>query len=327
MPESRNLVAVVVTYNRLEKLKKTIEKSLHNDFYRVVVVDNAATDGTGSWLDTLDDPRLCVIHSKTNLGGAGGFHLGFQYVAEKLPGAEWLVCFDDDAYPEDNVAAEFTKIEIAPDVGTLGGAVYLPDGRISEMNRPSRNPFWHLSDFLQTLVGGRQGFHIEDAVYYQSKPIDIDSSSVVGCFNRLSLIREGKIGLPRKELFIYADDIIYVLESRKAGYRHWFVPTLKFGHDCETLINQQDVYHPLWKAYYVLRNRLEMYRVAAGIFYPAVFAVKIPAFFMSYRFYEKHERKKFLQVASTAIWDGLRKDFSKSHSEVVRLSALDAPGG
>jgi rhamnopyranosyl-N-acetylglucosaminyl-diphospho-decaprenol beta-1,3/1,4-galactofuranosyltransferase len=321
----RNLVAVIVTFNRLDKLKLALEKTLENAFHRIIVVNNASTDDTATWLDTQTDERLVIIHSKVNLGGAGGFNLGFGHAAEKLPKADWLVCFDDDAFPEVDIVEKFNVLSIPDDVGSMAGAVYLPTGRISEMNRPSRNPFWHLTEFLGTIRGGRHGFHIDDECYEKLQPTDVDTSSFVGCFVRLSLIREKNIGLPRSELFIYADDIIYVLELRKAGFRHWFVPSLKFEHDCETLINQQDVYHPLWRAYYVQRNRLEMYRVASGFFYPLILLVKIPAFFLSYRLYEKFEQKKFLSVTRSAVWDGIRRDYSKSHQEVVALSTIEKP--
>ncbi len=317
-----NLVAVIVTYNRLEKLQFTLDQTFKNDFYRVIVVDNCSTDGTGEWLDGLAMENLVVIHSEFNGGGAGGFHQGFRYAAEQLPEADWLVCFDDDAYPEGNIVNTFQVLDIPTDVGSLAAAVYLPDGRVSEMNRPSRNPFWHLKEFLHTAFKGRHGFHVSNEDYQLDTPVDIDTSSFVGCFIRLSLIRSGSIGLPRSELFIYADDIIYVLESRKAGFRHLFVPTIAFCHDCQTLVNQQDVYHPLWKVYYTFRNRLEMYRIASGLCYPLVLLVKIPRFFLSARYYEKHERTKFLSITATAVWDGVLRNYSKTHQQVVELSKL-----
>ena len=78
-----NLVAVIVTFNRLDKLKLTLEHTLSNAFYRIIVVNNCSTDDTQEWLDSLDDESLAVIHSETNGGGAGGFYQGFRYAAEQ----------------------------------------------------------------------------------------------------------------------------------------------------------------------------------------------------------------------------------------------------
>lgn len=316
------LVAVIVTFNRLAMLRQTLEHTLGKGFHKIIIVNNCSTDGTGGWLDSLDHKSLAIIHTENNQGGAGGFKLGFIYAAENLPEADWLVCFDDDAHPEGDITATFHALDIPADVGSMAAAVYLPDGNISEMNRPSRNPFWHLQAFLAASVKGRHGFHIDDEKYQLDEPIEIDASSFVGCFIRLSLIRSRQIGLPRSELFIYADDIIYVLELRKAGFRHWFVPTITFSHDCQTLVNQQSVYHPLWKAYYTFRNGLEMYRIASGLLYPLILLIKIPKFFLSVRFYKKYERRKFLAITAHAVWDGIRRDYSKNHKQVVALSKL-----
>jgi rhamnopyranosyl-N-acetylglucosaminyl-diphospho-decaprenol beta-1,3/1,4-galactofuranosyltransferase len=317
----RSIVAVIVTYNRLEKLRVALANSLANAFYRIIVVDNCSSDGTTQWLKGFSDPRLIVVHTEKNLGGAGGFNLGFRYAAEQLPEADWMVCFDDDAYPEQDVATIFERLEIPDTVGGIAGAVFLPDGGISEMNRPSVNPFWHLREFFLTPFKGRYGFHLADSDYLSENVREIDASSFVGFFVRLSLIRESKIGLPRSELFIYADDIIYVLEMRKSGTLHWFVPQLKFHHDCQTLRDQKDVYHPLWRVYYTFRNRLEMYRVASGFFYPFVLLIKIPKCFLAARHYDPDERRRFLQITARAVWDGITRNYSMSHDQVVALAS------
>jgi len=319
---SRNTVAVIVTFNRREQLETTLAHTLAQDFCRIVVVDNHSDDGTAEWLDSQQDPRLHIIHSEQNLGGAGGFHLGFDYAARHVPEAEWLVCFDDDAYPQPGALESFRDLEIPPDVGSVAAAVYLPDGGISEMNRPSVNPFWHLGKLVVTAFKGRYGFHVSDEVYKIDSHHEVDASSFVGYFLRLSLIREKKIGLPRTELFIYTDDIIYMLEMRKAGYLHWFVPKVKFTHACDTLVNQKPVYRPLWKAYYTYRNGLEMYRIASGIFYPFVLLVKIPKYFLAVRSYKRYERKQYLAITALAIWHGLWRDYSKSFADIVKYAGV-----
>jgi hypothetical protein len=45
------------------------------------------------------------------------------------------------------------------------------------------------------------------------------------------------------------------------------------------IINEKGVYHPICKAHYVPRNRLEMFRVASGVFYPLILLIRIPTFF------------------------------------------------
>ncbi len=64
------LVAIVVTHNRLSQLKTTLKRLLESPaqhLHKIVVFNNASTDGTGSWLDHQTDPRLCALHNAQTL--------------------------------------------------------------------------------------------------------------------------------------------------------------------------------------------------------------------------------------------------------------------
>ena len=90
-----NIIAVVVTYNRKELLKRNITCLRANTpVSSIVVVNNGSTDGTGEWLD--DQKDLTVIHQE-NVGGSGGFYRGIQYAYQA--GADWIWCMDDDVFP------------------------------------------------------------------------------------------------------------------------------------------------------------------------------------------------------------------------------------
>lgn len=315
-----NLIAVIVTFNRLDKLKQTIANTLDEDVQRVIVVNNASTDGTGPWLDSLTDPRLMVIHLPKNVGGAGGFHVGFRAVTE-LPNADWLVCYDDDAFPQVGAFSRFKSLGLPEEVAGIAAAVYLPSGEIAEMNRPSINPFSSLISILSTAIKGRMGFHVTDEAY-QSEQVEIDASSFVGCFVRVDAVK-GCLGLPRSELFIYADDIIYTLEIGACGLKHLFVPSVKFTHDCATLVDQKAIYKPLWRAYYTYRNGLEMYRKVAGLFFPLIVLMKVPTWLLKAKYYDNPAC--FRRVALTAIKDGLQRDYTRRHEDVLQLSSCEKP--
>ena len=88
-PEQKKyqLVAVVVTCNRLDQLQFTVQRLLKFDAAEldaVVVVDNASTDGTGDWLATFDDPRLVVHRHAENGGSAAGFESGMRLAVERF---------------------------------------------------------------------------------------------------------------------------------------------------------------------------------------------------------------------------------------------------
>jgi len=310
------LYAVIVTFNRLKRLKKTLEMTLAENPEGVLVVNNASTDGTTEWLCSVKDQRLKVLNLSENKGGAGGFHAGFKWIVENTD-AEWLVCYDDDAYPKTGAFSAFKKLPDSMQIGGIAAAVYLPDGQIAEMNRPSINPFTNIKTLLKAAVGGRMGFHIADDWYRSKVNKKIDQSSFVGLFLRVSLIKD-KWGYPDEKLFIYADDMIYTNQITRSGYDILFVPKIEFVHDCVTLVQQKAVYNPLWKAFYTYRNGLKLYRIMAGRLFWLVVLPKIVAWILNARHYEN--KKAYLKVSFIAILDGLNGCFDRSHIEIIKIS-------
>ena len=80
---SKKIVACIVTFNRKEKLKNCIEALLaqiYTDF-KIVIVDNASTDGTQSSLaEYIKDKKIEYYNTGKNLGGAGGFNYAIKNV-------------------------------------------------------------------------------------------------------------------------------------------------------------------------------------------------------------------------------------------------------
>ena len=69
--QGRRIVAVVVTFNRLEMLQRQLHRLADvPELDEVLVVDNASTDGTGEWLRS---QPVTAETLATNTGGAGGF--------------------------------------------------------------------------------------------------------------------------------------------------------------------------------------------------------------------------------------------------------------
>ena len=91
------IVAVVVTYNRLSLLQRLVARlQKESRLGAVLVVDNASTDGTGEWLAGAGIEHRTLDH---NRGGAGGFHEGLRWAVEQA-GADLVWLMDDDGLPE-----------------------------------------------------------------------------------------------------------------------------------------------------------------------------------------------------------------------------------
>lgn len=318
------LAALVVTHNRIDKLRTTVERLLAEAVDLVMVVDNASSDGTATWLAGLGDPRLHLLSLPVNSGGAGGFAAGLAEISRRFD-PDWTVLMDDDARPAPGAMEDFRAraASLAPYEAVAAG-VYYPDGRICDMNRPSRNPFWHLADFLRTLTGGREGFHVTDAAYDPAKaetPQPIDATSFVGFFlSRAGLARGG---LPDARLFIYGDDVIYTLTLVARGAQLAFLPAIRFEHDCSTYVPQGgDIYRPLWKVYFNYRNSLLAYRLAAGplFFWPVLCIAAV-----KWRIRARHagaDRPTYLALWRLALRDAVLGDLSRPPQDIFRLAQL-----
>ncbi len=319
--DQRRLVAVVVTYNRLAKLQATLAALLENPaelLATVVVVDNASTDGTAAWLKTQTDPRLDCQLLPDNRGGAGGFAAGMLRAMEHHS-PDWVVVMDDDARPQAGALAAFQQADLTG-WDALAAAVYFPDGLICEMNRPSRNPFWHMRVFLRTLfrLGGRSGFHLDPSAYAEDAPArQVDITSFVGFF--ISAAAIARMGYPDPALFVYGDDGIYSLRLSQQGGRIGFMPRIKFDHDCSTFAADVGRFQPLWKVYYYHRNLLILYRMAAGwLFWPALLVV-LPKWLLKTR-HHSGEKWTFLRLLARAIGDGLRRKTDVAHQDVLAMA-------
>lgn len=319
---NKNLVAVVVTYNRLEKLKQTLARLLETsavDLKAVVVVDNASTDGTQEWLAQIKDARLICLRERTNSGGAGGFSKGMREAVDRFD-PDWLVVMDDDGRPETGALERFQELDVTPWDG-IAASVFYPSGEICEMNRPSRNPFWHSKEFGRAFLRGRKGFHIQSDAYSEKNPSAIDVTSFVGFF----LSRRGieLAGFPDPQLFIYGDDGIYTLGLTEKGGKICFDPRIRFEHDTTSFASEGGRLQPLWKVYYYHRNLLLLYRLAAGIFLvPALFVI-IPKWLFNTGKY-KGKRRVFLGLLLRAVRDGLLNRRSVSHEDVMKWADADS---
>src|SRR5207342_2644258 len=96
------VAVVIVTYNRADLLDRMLDglAAQTRPADAVFVIDNASGDHTAEVLNNRLDLPLHVTSSQTNLGGAGGFHLGMRQAFEAGYDRIWLM--DDDVVPAED---------------------------------------------------------------------------------------------------------------------------------------------------------------------------------------------------------------------------------
>jgi GT2 family glycosyltransferase len=192
------VAAVVVTFNRLEKLK-TVIASIQKQTLPVeslIIIDNASSDGTSEYLaELVGTADIDVVTMKENHGGAGGFAAGMS--RGYGTGADHVWIMDDDCYPQpgalDALVRGFDEsvAQLGGDVPFACSMVEFTDGSICEMNNPL--PTW---DWGRLLVKGQRN-------------VMVTACSFVSVLIPRWAIAE--YGLPYSEYFIWFDDREYTL--------------------------------------------------------------------------------------------------------------------
>lgn len=204
----KKILAVVVTYNRLELLKETVEALLVQPVYcDILIVNNNSTDGTKDYLETkyINNSRILVNNLPENIGGAGGFNHGMRWGVENK--YEYIWVMDDDCIVQHdtlNALLEADHLLGGPDnYGFLSSCAFWIDGRACIMNKQkiAKDFYLHLDLMAKGIVSITQATFVS---------LLIPAVTVI------------KYGLPIKDFFIWGDDIEYTqriaLRGKKDSY-------------------------------------------------------------------------------------------------------------
>ncbi|MDI2113196.1 glycosyltransferase [Commensalibacter nepenthis] len=236
-----NCTALIVTYNRLTQLQECLKATLLLSFNHIVVVNNASTDNTARWLSTQQDPRLHILTTTKNSGGAGGFRHGSQFIADTLD-TEWVFFYDDDAYPAIDLLDQFNALDKL-DYQIFSSKVLLPSGAICKMNVPYKKVPYTI---YETLL---YGIKPDNFLPNFSWPEEVETFSFVGAVLHHNILRQ-YTDLIDDHLFLYFDDVLFSYHLSQLGYKILFSPNLIFTHDTSININ---IYRNK-KIYYMVRN-------------------------------------------------------------------------
>lgn len=227
---SFRIIAVVVTYNRLPLLKKSIEalRSQSKKLDSIIVVNNGSTDGTYEWLNEQTD--LLIFHQE-NTGGSGGFYRGIKEAYER--DFDWIWVMDDDAFADNKAVQELNTA-------------------IENHGQDQDYCFYSNNDEDVNFIGIEK--NIKEAMF-------------VGFAVTKKIIKN--IGLPRNDFFIYFDDAEYCERIIKNNYKILKLKNSIINHRSfienefheMRILNFKISFHKMsdFKLFYYLRNRLLMY--------------------------------------------------------------------
>lgn len=227
------IAVVVVTYNRKEKLKNNLRCILEQTKQpnSIYIIDNASTDGTYEYINEfINETKIKYKRMEYNSGGAGGFYEGIRLAFDD--GMDYIWGMDDDAYPDKEALNKIIEI-------------------ISDYS--NNYCFWS---------------NCNNDIEFSSAVKEVKDWMFVGFFIPCSII--SRVGLPRKDFFIYYDDREYADRIIKSGYKIIKVRDSIIHHE-DTIIREFRTKRvlglrlrypklPNWKNYYYIRNNILRFR-------------------------------------------------------------------
>ncbi len=240
----KEVVAVIVTYNRKEKLGKCLEclKNLNGDGCDILIIDNGSSDGTDTLVQSYSDvEEILYKNTGENLGGAGGFSYGMK-AAINL-GYKYLWLMDDDTYVTENALQELIRCseELNEQYGWLSSIALWKDDTPCVMNLQK-------VDLYKKIDSTSEG--IQKAIM----------ATFVSFFISAEVVK--KFGLPIKDFFIWSDDFEY---SRRISLKLpcYVVGSSRVVHDMENNTKvgiESDSEDRMWRYEYLYRNEVYIYR-------------------------------------------------------------------
>lgn len=298
------IACVIVTYNRKELLRACLNAVDSQTFKpaTVFIVDNACTDGTESYVKDLgffncnrNDVEYRYVKNERNEGGAGGFYLGLKTAFdENRYDAFWVM--DDDGIPEEDCLQN-----LLPYIGSY----HFLSPLVVDIENAQMTSFYKCSvaDFLKNSKDG--------LIVGEANP-----------FNGVLFSKEliAKIGLPKKELFIWGDEQNYMQRAIKAGFELCTVAASVHKHplnrqdERESCFNKKVFFtESKWKLYCLVRNKvynIKIWKEGLGCLFSSFVT------FLKYAYYYSLKLKKpsYLPVIVNAaicgyfeIWEGQYK--------------------
>ncbi len=227
------IAAVIVTYNRLELLKKVVNglRQQTRKINQIFVINNSSTDGTLEWLNAQSD---IITITQPNTGSSGGQYTGAKAAYEA--GYEWIWQMDDDVVADEKCLENLLKYCKSDLVVTPARLEYNKPIRYDIVKMNLTNPL----KGLNAVMPCENDFN-KDMFY-------VEGFTLEGPMFHYSMFE--KAGFVNEKFFILADDTEYSIRLNKKGIKAAIIPSAVLHRQIPLVIAARFD----WKTYYYMRN-------------------------------------------------------------------------
>ncbi|PYS31465.1 MAG: glycosyltransferase family 2 protein [Acidobacteria bacterium] len=230
---------VIVNLNRRDLLGRCLESLWKQTFsgFEVIVVDNASSDGSLEFLQSIRQPRLQIVVLPSNKGFAGGCNAGIARAEGR-----YIATLNNDAEAEPRWLEELVEgVESNPGVGMCASKILFRDDR----NRIDKAGHLIYPDGLNHGRGSGE----PDRGQFERREEVLFPDAAAALYRREMF---DVIGLFDEHFFAYGDDADVGLRGRLAGWTCLYIPTAVVYHVHSATAGE---FSPL-KAFLIERNRI-----------------------------------------------------------------------
>ncbi len=271
-----SIAIVIPVHNRkdvtLHCLKQLRNISTNDFIFKVIVIDDGSSDGTGDAI-VQNYPEVILLNGDGNLWWAGGVNMGFRYAIDN--NFDFVYTMNDDiVFSDDTLSnlyrsvkhhhAVFTSVAVNPESGKITGSGYKIKGYLRKMRSLLNGRLYDSSESGSLSV---------DALSSMSTLIPIDIIVDVGFYDESMFPHnysdiDYSIRIKRKsyELFVDTGSVIYT-QGSGSNFHHMLLSKttaeifrsffdIKYGHNFKTLFNSSIVRSNLLNAIPTFLNRL-----------------------------------------------------------------------
>lgn len=236
-----DLGIVIVNWNTRDLLKRCLETVFASQgdlSLRIVVVDNASTDGSPEMVRQCF-PQVDVIASPKNGGFSYGNNLGLRLLGYRGAGnvapdapRYALLLNPDTEVPPDALHAMVAFMDEHPQIGMAGPKLVLEDGSLDKACRRSfPTPivsFYHFSGLAKLFPHSPRFGRYNMTFVDPDQETEVDS--VVGAYMQVRRAAIDNAGLLDETFFMYGEDLDWAYRVKKAGWKVVYHPPVTVRH-------------------------------------------------------------------------------------------------
>jgi rhamnopyranosyl-N-acetylglucosaminyl-diphospho-decaprenol beta-1,3/1,4-galactofuranosyltransferase len=237
MLEKKKVLTIIVTYNRLQLLKRCIQHvSVFSSLTDILIINNSSVDGTEQYLIENNIGHI----TQPNGGSSAGWWRGISEAQTR--GYEYVWLMDDDGFPDKDalqiLLASFTQDTVC--VSSVVVKENAPDELVFGMPKLNKNGNLVLFSFKRKY-----------GTLNELKKITYEYG-FAHLFNGalISVEVTGQIGNVTREYFLYGDEVDYFCRLRRAGKVFTQLNAIHYHPD----VSQRNIEKA--RVYYFIRNTI-----------------------------------------------------------------------